>query len=323
MKFFACTVGVLLLSVTVLFADDSIVPYHFNFQEVQGIQGVCGFEDITFPLEMKIYAGGAYSGKETPYQIDQSGHQATRFEVLVNSPQEPVALLLGSYEPSIWNISWSKDTRIMAVIVSGYHRQAVAGLPESVPILNSSYDNHGPCGYFYVTEKKLGKLNPISNQAFGRNVDLVHFASKGILMFGAPINSSTQMFTSKDTPPESFIDNSQPLAGKMGLDDLVNKGLLRPATTDDLDRWADLTLAANPKSIPPVAKGSRSASHRPRYAHNAFVILDAITIPAGLYGVNSATFFLKEGVPYPQGNLGHSTLYNFNDMTCRGTACNR
>ena len=108
-----------------------------NTQELQGIRNNCKLEGIDFSDDMVVYAGGAYSGKKIKYQIDQSGHQATQFEVIVNSPNEPVALILGAYEPSIWNIAWTKGTYVEAVVVTGYHRQVVAGLSNDTPILNS------------------------------------------------------------------------------------------------------------------------------------------------------------------------------------------
>src|SRR5690606_2075060 len=79
---------------------------------------LCELPDLQLPDETLVYAAGAYSGRELDAQIDQSGHQATRFDILVNSPERPVALLLGAYEPSIWNIGWTEGTRILAVLRS-------------------------------------------------------------------------------------------------------------------------------------------------------------------------------------------------------------
>lgn len=35
----------------------------------------CAFKDFKTPDAMVVYAAGAYSGRELPFQIDQSGHQ--------------------------------------------------------------------------------------------------------------------------------------------------------------------------------------------------------------------------------------------------------
>ena len=60
-----------------------------------------------------VFASGGYSGRTLDFQIDQSGHQATQFDVVVNSPTKPAVLMLGAYEPSIWNISWTPKTKIV------------------------------------------------------------------------------------------------------------------------------------------------------------------------------------------------------------------
>ncbi|MCL6416413.1 lysozyme inhibitor LprI family protein [Aestuariirhabdus sp. Z084] len=313
--------------------SENLVPYEYKHKlSVEGsdnpsahpqVKPMCGFAPGVITDDTLIYAGGAYSGQKIDYQIDQSGHQATQFEVVVNSPDKPVALLLGAYEPSIWNIAWTQGTRIAAVVATGYHRQAVAGLPGNIPVLISSYDNQGPCGYTYVGKRELKTLNPISKMAFNKTVALVHFAKQGELLMGEPVQPSEPLFTSQDTPPTSFVDKTKPLAGEAGLRDLVRQGLIRKATRQDALRWAQMKAASyqQEEDLPPVAGGSSLPSFMPGSIHNGYVILAPITIPAGLYGGHSAAFFLEKGVPYPKGELGHSELYDFNNQSCTGPGC--
>ncbi len=301
-------------------ASENLVPYTgASLAELQGIRGICKF-DQTFPKDMRIYCGGAYSGDKLNRQIDQSGHTATRFDVVVNSPDYPVTLILGAYEPSVWNIVWTRGTRILAVVATGYHRQVVAGLPDSIPILSSSNDNQGPCGYIYITEKNLKKVNPFSQKIFERDVTMVHFASRGKLVFGSRLTREDRLYTSKDTPPDSFFDKAMPLAGHAGLNDLVQKGVLRRASAEDALEWAKLKTAQTHEQLPPVAQGRPLSVYKPGF-RNGYVILKEMTIPAGLYGGNAVTFFLKKGVAYPEGNLGHCRLYDFNTLACTGVAC--
>ncbi len=303
---------------------ENLIPYTYSKNYMfQGVKGACSFNSEVISADTHIYAGGSYSGKKINFQIDQSGHQATQFEVIVNSPDKPVALILGAYEPSVWNIAWTQGTKISAVVATGYHRQAVAGLPQDIPILISSNDNRGPCGYIYVAEKNLRKINPLSRKVFNKDVTLVHYASKGSLVFGDQINQNDKLFTSKDTPPELFFDKTVPLAGQAGLKDFVRKGLIRKATAQDSEMWAQMKAEMHKDELPPVASGSSSSTFKPRSIHNGYVILKKIIIPSGLYGGNLATFFLNKGVPFPEGKLGHSTLYDFNTMFCSGTGCGR
>jgi uncharacterized protein len=320
-----CLIGLYKMRILTLRKEhENLIPYtHSKNIMFQGVKGVCSFDRDVISDDTLIYAGGSYSGKKINFQIDQSGHQATRFEVIVNSPDKPVALILGAYEPSIWNIAWTQGTQISAVVATGYHRQVVAGLPKDIPILISSYDNRGPCGYLYVAEKNLKKINPFSIKVFNKKVTLVHYASKGSLVIGNQINQNDKLFTSKDTQPGDFFDKSTPLAGEAGLKDLIRQGLIRRATTKDFEKWGQLKADMHKEELPPVASGATSATFKPRSFHNGYVILTQVTIPAGLYGGNAATFFIAKGAPYPKGKLGHSTLYDFNTMSCSGTGCCR
>jgi uncharacterized protein YecT (DUF1311 family) len=302
---------------------ENLVPFVLSDPgSLQGLTGMCAFTDLTLPDDLYIYAAGAHSGRKLNVQIDQSGHQATQFDVVVNTPEKPTVLLLGAYEPSIWNIGWTKGTKVLAVLASGYHRQAVSGLPKETPIIISTYDNKGPCGYTYVSKKTLSKINPLSKRVFGKPVDMVYFAAGGKVVVGASVRPGEELFTSRDIPPDTFIDKTKPLAGRAGIQDAVTKGLLRPATQEDAEAWANRKAKLIPKdALPPVSGGDNFQALMGPYGHNVFVILKPFQLPSGLYGGNSATFYLLDGVPYPVGDLGHSSLYDFNTMTCRGPRC--
>jgi len=319
---------------------ESLRNYNPSPNPVSTQKSVCQFSDLALPKNFAVFAAGNYSGQPINFQIDQSGHQATQMNVTVNVPLKPVVLMLGAYEPTIWNIRWTSATRILAVLVSGYHRQAVAGLHASVPILNSSSDNKGPCSYFYVSEKELEKLNPIARQLFGRPVDLVYFAKRGDIMIGEPVSSNVKLVTSSANPPESFYDKTAPLAGQAGLLDALQKGLLRKATEADADAWVRALMAKAPKRDEPSISGqgprkpprptvnatactfSTVKSNSCKQENHSYVVLKQFTYPAGLYGAHSVTFFILKGVPKPKGNPGHSTVYDFGSIKCDGPSCN-
>ena len=300
-------------------------PFDFDAeakaQEAVVQKPTCGFPELKLPAEFSVFAAGAYSGRKISFQIDQSGHEGTRIDVAVNSPDKPVVLMLGAYEPTIWNIGWSKETRILAVLVGGYHRQAVAGLEKDTPLLVSSYDNKGPCGYFYVTPDNLAPLNPLSKRVFGRPVDMVFPATKGKVVVGKPVLAGVALVTSAETTPESFQDKTAPMAGPAGLEEAVRKGLLRKATAADAEAWSDAVVQNSPqRDLPPVAgQGVPKPPKPPIY--NGYVVLKPFTYPSGLYGGNSATFLIPRGVPKPEGNPGHSAVYDFNTLNCQGALC--
>jgi hypothetical protein len=320
------TMVVLLTSACLAVAqDENLVPFGApgQFQETSKRMEsqTCSFVNITLPADFKVFAGGSYSGRQAGFQIDQSGHEATQIDVAINETEKPIVLMLGAYEPTIWNIGWTKGTNIVAVLASGYHRQVVAGLPKDKPILISTFDNQGACGYFVMSKQPPGGLNSLARRIFGRAVDMVYPAKDGKVVMGTPLTSEMRLVTSKDIPPQSFLDPNAPLAGPAGLVQAVAKGLLRPASEIDAEAWVTALMQLNPdRDVPPVAGQGKQRPTRPSL-HRAYVILQAFQFPAGLYGGNLAIFYVPKGVPPPQGNPGHSTVYDFNTLTCRGAMC--
>ena len=275
----------------------------------------CSFQDIKLPKEFVVFAAGAYSGKSKDFQIDQSGHQATQIDVAVNYEAKPVVLMLGAYEPTIWNIGWTQNTNIVAVFASGYHRQALVGLKESVPFLISTYDNKGICGSGYITSENPAAFDALARKLFNRPVETVFPANNGAVVIGSPIKSNTRFLTSSSKTIESIIDESAPLAGPAGLKDAVAKGLLRPAVKDDIQAWIDAFTAKT------ETRSSETATKQFNVPSNSYVVLQPFTFPSGLYGGNMAAFFIPKGTAVPTGNPGHSTIFDFNTLTCTGPLC--
>ena len=304
---------------------DSAEGKRFVFQP----EAACGFPNLRLPSDFAVFAAGTYSGREIPFQIDRGGQQGTQIDVTVNSPNKPVVLILGTRKPTIWHIDWTEGTKILAVLVSGYFRQAVAGLEKHVPQLNSSFFNRGPCGYFYVDVnsghfRMVGgyfyEMDEIAKHVFGRAVDKTFPAENGQVVIGEPLQPGIRLITSPEVTPESFYDREALMAGSAGLEEAVRKGLLRKATDADADAWMAAVTKKSPPQDVPSATG-KGTPKLPRWLmHNAYVVLKPFTYPTGLYGARSATFIIPKGIPQPDGNPGHSTIYDFNTLTCQGSA---
>jgi uncharacterized membrane protein len=263
------------------------------------------------PPDYVLYAGGAYSGSKLDFQIDQSGHEATRFDVFVNEPGKKVVLALGAYEPSVWNIRWSEGTVVAGVFVSGYHRQAVAGLGSEVPVLNASYDNRSGCGYFYLDRNDVAKGDALMRKLFGRSAQTYFLASGGQVTFG---NQAASYRQGPGPSVESFRDKSAPLAGQAGIEQLLREGKLRIATPQDASAWqAALNKSQNLPQLNVVGAGPQKSSGDISPG-NAYVVIKPMRYPAGLYGAHSVTFLVAAGVPRPEGNPGHSRVYDMNQF---------
>lgn len=258
-------------------------------------------------------------GRKLAFQIDQSAADAGQVDVVVNVPDKPVILLLSAYGPTIWNVHWTPGTQIVGVFATGYHRQAVAGLPPDVPRLISTRDNKHPCGSLTFSVERateLGRVNPAARLLFGVPVTTLYKPnSEGWVFMGDALGKNARLITSPHTTPASFFDKAAPLAGRAALEEAVAQGLLRRATKADSDAWIAATEAP-PLDVPPVA--GQKAQRQGLPLHNAYAVLKPFTFPAGLYGANSAVFVVIKGGPRPTGNPGHSMIVDMNDLRCTG-----
>ena len=303
-------------------STEATKPFEFQAPAQASTATACGFSSLaTGGAPLKVYAAGAYGGRRLGMHIDRSGHEAGRIDVAVNEPGARVALMLGSYDPVVWHVGWSRGTTIAAVLVGGYHHQVVTGLPEDVPVLVSTYDNKGPCGYFYVTAEKAGTLNPVARRAFGQPVDMVYPARDGRVVVGRPLQGGAALATAVSAKPDEAFKVAEGLAGgQAGLAHAVSQGWLREARPEDARAWLAARATAPAADVPPVAGGQPAGEIR---MHNGYVVLRPFELPPGLHGAHSATFFVPKGVSRPTGDLGHSVLYDFNTLTCAGTFCER
>ena len=276
------------------------------------------FPNLELPDEFVVYAAGGYDGGSLDFQIEQeSGLMADRTDLIVNSPSKPVVLILGVYEPNIWNIRWTEDTEIVAVLASGFHRQAVAGLLEEIPILNSTKYNGAKCGYFYIGSngESLESLNLLSQKLFGQSIEEIEETNYSTNWIGEPPEEEDpQLLSSNDTTVDSFYDPNAPLAGVPALEAARKKGILRKATEEDAEAWMALQQKLHPGkdvSRPKVGEFAK-----------AYVVLERFTYPNGVDGAN---FFVPDDVPEPIGNPGIAYVYNFKTGKCTaaGAPCPR
>jgi hypothetical protein len=282
---------------------------------------LCPIQDVEIPANAKIIAAGSYSGAETPFQIDQSGHQATSMAVSVNEAKAPVFLLLGAYEPTVWDISKTKDTNIVGVYLSGYHKQVVTGLSKSIPVMDGSREAQSDCRYFYVSAEKERQVSDFSKLIFKRDVSDIYLANHGKVAIGTP--AAPESYIRESAPGiESVIDLKAPKAGQEGVDDAVAAGILRKATSQDLEDWANLVEPQDELQAKVHGDTHQTSRSHGFMGFHSYVAMKPFVFPNGLYGANSITVFVMKGVPLPTGNPGHSTVYDFNTKKCAyGTEC--
>lgn len=292
----------------------------------------CSLAKAGLPKDTIVVAAGSYAGRKTGFQMaGEPEMEATQFDVAVHS-DKPIALLLGAYEPTIWAIGWTKQTNIVAVFATGYHRQAVAGLPKGTPLLTSTYKGKEGCGAHYLSvAADLDWLNPKSRELFGLPVERVHLPNpNGLIDIVESSRPKTAYVTSPHTPAASFRDKNAPPAGQAGLQLAVSKGLIRPANPLDIEtvkaHYEELASKTKPKrDLPPVAgqaEGMPKYRLPPMNPGHTYVVLKDFRIPVGLTGVNQTSFVVPKGNKPPSGNPGFTVVIDLNKaIPCSGVFC--
>lgn len=146
----------------------------------------CGLGAAAFPDDVVVVAAGAYTGKYG------------KFDVRVNLPGYPVALILGAHEKAEWNISWTEGTQIVAAYVMGQETQIAKGLSVKTLVSYSGAQQEGSCEHFNVSPSHLFKINKLSQTIFKKNASRVYFAQEGYIHIGAPASADTVFYSRKD-----------------------------------------------------------------------------------------------------------------------------
>ncbi len=121
-----------------IFSKDDKVKYSVGDFSTQCIL----FDDISesdFSVHMAAIEG--YSIDESlGFQIDNSGKSTWYTKIIVNKPNENVALILDGSEPYIWEVVKTEGTNIVAIVLTGHHTNILLGLDETVTVFKNSYD---------------------------------------------------------------------------------------------------------------------------------------------------------------------------------------
>lgn len=161
-----------------------------------------------------VYEGG---GALQESVRTQSGvRRAVSVDLLVGKTPTPLALVLGSYEPVIWNIRASPDARITHVFLTGYHESIVRGAP-NVQI------HHLNAPFWYPGEDRM--LRGVNEQVYlqtGKKVQAMQGAYKGIRYYfgsGAPEPAREPAGVSSAEPPAGMRNRCLDKDGKVVLSD--------------------------------------------------------------------------------------------------------
>jgi hypothetical protein len=276
----------------------------------------CQFPQFPSVSDFDVYSVSSYGDSLSP-------RSESKVDVVVNQTTKPIALMLSAGSATNWNIQWTPGTVVLAVFVTSLEKQTVSGLNNGVPILISTEDDNAGCSSTNPGWNNLYAVNAFSKRLYGRTALRNYFAPGNKVVVGKPVSPDVKLVSSSDPPPTTSIPVAPPMTGIAALEELTRSGALRKATAQDAQGWYDAASRdpAFRKRWGAMAE-ERPGPMKP-ILYNAYVVLQGFALPEKLHGKERAVFFVPKGVASPKGNLGHSTIYDFNDMSCQGSYCMR
>ncbi len=134
---------------------------------------------MNIPRNARTIAYGVYTGS-APSAVQLAGsHQTKQVTVAVPKGEEPVFLVLSSYDPVYWNLDIEDGAELSGVVVFSYHGQAVGNVPPFVPVGFSSVEHgSGPdCPkprYTYGKGDNYAEFETLISDEFGKAIDEFH-----------------------------------------------------------------------------------------------------------------------------------------------------
>lgn len=301
-----------------LFACDSQKPVNNENR--------CSFEDIGLPFVFVVYAVGESAGRIIDYQIKDRDDISTEVTVYVNDPDRPVALMLVGRSVNVWQIHRTPATKIVAVYAGNHDETRVLGLGAHVPVITTDYkdevNNKSPChsiSWSYSTREEY-KFSQVAQILFGKPVYQIFSENTNSQAFfedrvfiGKPLPESSYV-QDRVQPTESLRVPNTPLAGRAGLNEAVQNGLIRRATQEELQRYYE--SGAIPSHLFRTQFDQNGQLKYTPDRDAIYIIQKPFRFPAGLYGPYSTQFILEKGVPMPEGSMGRSKLISLDSQMC-------
>ena len=297
-------VSFILFSMAISSFADELKAFQIEAGEQFEQDKLCKPYNLKLPSDYVVLATGAYSGRRLGFKGNKNTSEVSQIDVAVNYTDVPVVLMLGAYESVIWNVGWTKKTKIAAVVLTGYYGQKIAGLEKSVPVMLSTNENKNACGYFYQAAESANIINKISFQLFDKDVNMIYPVTKGKVAMGKKITKET-VLTSADNTPERYYQTTETLRGAAAVNYLLVNNFVRYATVEELLKMSSdiskLFLTKEDAYLVDVDKDKPKTASIYRFNKMAFIVQKPFDCPLGMDEGGVRLFITPKGVQYPGG----------------------
>lgn len=270
------------------------------------------------PPDCDIYAYSLYSAPEkADFYIDEDAETGIA-SIRVNRPGKCTVLFLSAYEPTVWNIYTTPETRLAAVVVSGYKKQMLRGMPDGTETINNTClpGYHEP-GQLPKVLQKLSLWNE-NTTVFAEKINGAEY-----LEIGEPLKN--EAYTCFPENMDGRKLNLSLAPDRAGVRQLRNEGKIRRLISKDIKTLKSykIEMIGGPfmhtdredNFEREFSNISRCHGHNARddkaydMMCNTYLMLENFPkLPEGLGGANAISLFVPDGLAPPE-NHGHSTLY--------------
>lgn len=99
-----------------------------------------GYEVNQWVRPQPVAAGNPEAHLVSVYQTSSEHsygyHPAGAADVYIHRTARPVVLIFSAYEPTLWRIHADPGVRVSRVVLYGYHRQQVTGVPQDTEVVD-------------------------------------------------------------------------------------------------------------------------------------------------------------------------------------------
>jgi len=276
-----------------------------------GSSGGPSAPQLDLPRNVKVEAIGVYKGEREQDRITAYKRMMGSVEVRIRRSENPIVLVLSSYEPVHWILKADPGVELSAILVTGYYPSEVVGAGAvRVMTMGNTYA-------YKLDSTEFGALNREVRKWTGKDIGIFQGRYEGGPFSVGSIAPSTA-FSQAKTPnqPYKMVADSQ-----IALDEAVRMGVIRKATVEDVNAFRDAYIEKKytSRNLPvPVKENALSVTNVD--ISRAYVVLKKFTYPSGMINENRVVFFVPKGVSEPSGEYGHSAIYHFDTLTVSCTA---
>ncbi|WP_082847898.1 EF-hand domain-containing protein [Bradyrhizobium sp. DOA9] len=290
----------------------------------------------------KVVLLGAYETDAlSSVTIGSQDNEVRAGRIVVEPGSEPLYVVIASYAPTIWQFSGAVE-RVERLVMTSSLTGPNAGDPRQPSLVGATGIPHdritllsrSNCfGYFSEapSSASLQTAAFITNSA-GKPPDVIA-TRYSIASFSIPsgtiesaVEQRQKLVIRKDEGTLNIIGNlaniliqSGPSRAKEEMDRFF------PGGVTEIDPNAVIASAAvTPYDVLPSQAGLVQLLAKGRISQNRageFVVRQKIRFPARLTGAHAVTFLIMKGVPYPDGDPGHSCVIVEGSGESKGAGC--